>query len=70
MWDRAKLPWNIKIQVGKDPSYNKWEYELNLVETCNITVSAREVTKFQLVIIGDVVTLNPLKTMLTTFVMS
>jgi hypothetical protein len=71
MWDSMKRACNIKIQVGKDPSYRKWEYEVMLVEVCNITTSAKDgFTKFQLLIRGDVVTLGPLKSTLTTFVMS
>ncbi len=68
MWDRAKLPHNIKIYIGDDPSYKEWKYELKLVEVCNISSSAKDgLTKFQFIIIGDVVTLDPLK---RTFVLS
>ena len=68
MWDNAKLPHNIRIQAGKDPNYKVWDYEIKLVEVCNITSSAKDgLTKFQLVIIGDVVTLDPLR---RTFVLS
>lgn len=68
MWDKAKLPHNIKMYVGTDPNYKEWEYEIKLVEVCNITCSAKDgLTKFQLVILGDVVTLDKLK---RTFVLS
>lgn len=68
VWDKLKLPKNIQIFIGKDSHYKEWEYRLKFVEVCNITISAKDmISKFQLVILGDTVTVEPTD---QTFVLS